>query len=156
MAALREAEEEVGLERNFVEVLGTLSPHFTVTGFEVTPVLALIRGFLLPEARGGRGRGGVLRSLRACNRSDPLPYRIAALAGRQAALLRCAMGALLHLGGDGANAPGARGQASAMRLTGDWLTRSADPAEYSMRSKIPDTASTTSAVSCGMQRLVCP
>ncbi len=42
-AALREAEEEVGLPRENVEVLGTLPPHETVTGFKVTPVLGWIR-----------------------------------------------------------------------------------------------------------------
>ncbi|MFW2588360.1 CoA pyrophosphatase [Sagittula sp. SSi028] len=41
-AALREAREEVGLPSDHVEVLGTLPPHETVTGFSVTPVLALI------------------------------------------------------------------------------------------------------------------
>ncbi|MDJ1009473.1 MAG: CoA pyrophosphatase [Paracoccaceae bacterium] len=40
-AALREAHEEVGLAPSSVEVLGTLAPHQTVTGFEVTPVLAV-------------------------------------------------------------------------------------------------------------------
>ena len=41
-AALREAQEEVGLPPDHVEVLGTLPPHETVTGFCVTPVLGLI------------------------------------------------------------------------------------------------------------------
>lgn len=41
--ALREAHEEVGLHPDAVEVLGTLPPHETVTGFAVTPVLAWIR-----------------------------------------------------------------------------------------------------------------
>jgi 8-oxo-dGTP pyrophosphatase MutT (NUDIX family) len=41
-AALRETREEIGMPRDVVEVLGTLPPHRTVTGFEVTPVLALI------------------------------------------------------------------------------------------------------------------
>lgn len=41
-AALREAEEEVGLPRTAVEVLGTLPSHETVTSFMVTPVLARI------------------------------------------------------------------------------------------------------------------
>lgn len=40
-AALREAEEEVGLARSSVRVLGTLPSHLTVTAFEVTPVLAI-------------------------------------------------------------------------------------------------------------------
>lgn len=51
-AALREAEEEVGLPRNSVEVLGTLPPHETVTGFLVTPVIGrVIEPFdIVPEA----------------------------------------------------------------------------------------------------------
>ncbi|MEM9708339.1 MAG: CoA pyrophosphatase [Pseudomonadota bacterium] len=43
-AALREAEEEVGLDPERVEVIGRLDPHATVTGFEVTPILGLVRG----------------------------------------------------------------------------------------------------------------
>ncbi len=42
-AALREAREEVGLPPESVELLGTLPPHETVTGFEMTPVLGLVR-----------------------------------------------------------------------------------------------------------------
>lgn len=41
--ALREAEEEVGLHRRHVEVLGTLPDYFTGTGFRVTPVASLVR-----------------------------------------------------------------------------------------------------------------
>jgi len=41
-AALREADEEIGLKANAVEVLGAIDPHETVTGFSVTPVLARI------------------------------------------------------------------------------------------------------------------
>jgi len=40
--ALREAEEEVGLPRTQVEVLGELPPYTTVTHFVVTPVVALV------------------------------------------------------------------------------------------------------------------
>ena len=43
-AALREAEEEIGLDRELVTVLGMLPPHETVTGFTVTPVLAILSG----------------------------------------------------------------------------------------------------------------
>ncbi|MEM6305652.1 MAG: CoA pyrophosphatase [Pseudomonadota bacterium] len=42
-AALREAREEVGLPSDLVDVLGTLPAHETVTGFTVTPVIALVR-----------------------------------------------------------------------------------------------------------------
>ena len=41
-AALREAEEEVGLPRDQARVLGTMPAHETVTSFLVTPVVALI------------------------------------------------------------------------------------------------------------------
>jgi len=40
--ALREAEEEIGLSRNFIEVLGELPAYTTVTAFRVTPVVALV------------------------------------------------------------------------------------------------------------------
>ena len=41
-AALREAWEEIGLARDLVTPLGILPPHETVTGFRVTPVLAMV------------------------------------------------------------------------------------------------------------------
>lgn len=41
--ALRETEEEVGLHRRHIEVLGTLPDYFTGTGFRVTPVVSLVR-----------------------------------------------------------------------------------------------------------------
>jgi 8-oxo-dGTP pyrophosphatase MutT (NUDIX family) len=42
-AALREAREEIGLPTDLVKVLGTLPCHETVTGFQVTPVIGLVR-----------------------------------------------------------------------------------------------------------------
>jgi 8-oxo-dGTP pyrophosphatase MutT (NUDIX family) len=41
-AALREAEEEIGLPRDAVAVWGAADPYRTVTGFAVTPILALV------------------------------------------------------------------------------------------------------------------
>lgn len=41
--ALRETEEEIGLSRRHVEVLGFLPEYRTATGFRVTPVVALVR-----------------------------------------------------------------------------------------------------------------
>ncbi|WP_444453762.1 NUDIX hydrolase [Rhodobacter capsulatus] len=49
-AALREAEEEIGLPRENVEILGVLEPHETVTGFLVTPVLARLVGPFTPRS----------------------------------------------------------------------------------------------------------
>lgn len=47
-AALREADEEVGLPASHVETLGTLPVYVTGTAFVVTPVVALVRpGFVL-------------------------------------------------------------------------------------------------------------
>ena len=51
--ALREAEEEIGIERRSVEVLGFLPRHETVTGFDVTPVLARLHGPFQPRAEQG-------------------------------------------------------------------------------------------------------
>jgi len=41
--ALRETEEEIGLARRHVEVIGWLPEYFTGTGYRVTPVAGLIR-----------------------------------------------------------------------------------------------------------------
>lgn len=47
-AALREAEEEVGLARDYVQVLGTLPIYTTGTAFVITPVVAWVQpGFTL-------------------------------------------------------------------------------------------------------------
>lgn len=52
MTALREAEEEVGLTADYVQVLGTLPSYTTGSAFVITPVVALVRpGFsLVPHA----------------------------------------------------------------------------------------------------------
>lgn len=42
-AALREAEEEIGLGRAFIEPLGYLDTYRTGTGFNVVPLVALVR-----------------------------------------------------------------------------------------------------------------
>jgi 8-oxo-dGTP pyrophosphatase MutT (NUDIX family) len=42
-AALRESEEEVGLPRDHVEVVGRLDTYVTSSGFEITPVVGLVR-----------------------------------------------------------------------------------------------------------------
>ena len=46
--AMRETEEEIGLDRDHLDIVGFLDPYQTVTGFRVTPVVALVRpGFEL-------------------------------------------------------------------------------------------------------------
>lgn len=47
-AALRETEEEIGLPRSEIEILGRLPDHVVITGYRVTPVVGLVRpGFRL-------------------------------------------------------------------------------------------------------------
>jgi 8-oxo-dGTP pyrophosphatase MutT (NUDIX family) len=40
--ALRESEEEIGLDRSRIEVLGTLPEHYTGSGYRITPVVGLV------------------------------------------------------------------------------------------------------------------
>lgn len=47
-AAVREAREEVGINPEFIDVVGYLPPHAVITGFAVSPVVAILRpGFTL-------------------------------------------------------------------------------------------------------------
>jgi 8-oxo-dGTP pyrophosphatase MutT (NUDIX family) len=47
-AALRETEEEIGLDRRFVETVGRLPHYMAMSGFRITPVLAVVQpGFQL-------------------------------------------------------------------------------------------------------------
>ena len=43
IAAMREAEEEIGLDRGHVEVVGHLPVYLTTTGFRITPVLSIVQ-----------------------------------------------------------------------------------------------------------------
>lgn len=52
-AALREADEEIGLAPTNTEVLGVLPCHETVTAFQVTPVLAQVTGAFVPRPEPG-------------------------------------------------------------------------------------------------------
>jgi 8-oxo-dGTP pyrophosphatase MutT (NUDIX family) len=47
-AALREAEEEIGLHRHFVEPLGYLDPYLSSTGYRIMPLVGIVTpGFSL-------------------------------------------------------------------------------------------------------------
>lgn len=73
-AALREAQEEIGLPRNLPVVIGTLPNHETVTGFMVTPVVAILdRQFdPVPEP----GEVDEVFSVPLSHVADPRRYRI--------------------------------------------------------------------------------
>ncbi|GEO83961.1 MULTISPECIES: CoA pyrophosphatase [Alphaproteobacteria] len=48
VAALREAEEEIGLDPAFVETVGRLPQYLSGTGFRIIPVLSVVkRGFVI-------------------------------------------------------------------------------------------------------------
>lgn len=48
-AALREANEEIALPTQSVQILGRLPAHETVTGFQITPIVGLIAGNFDPK-----------------------------------------------------------------------------------------------------------
>jgi len=41
--ALRETEEEIGLDRRHVDIVGELDPYITGSGFRITPIVAFVR-----------------------------------------------------------------------------------------------------------------
>jgi 8-oxo-dGTP pyrophosphatase MutT (NUDIX family) len=73
-AALREAWEEVGLPPAQVQVIGTLPPHETVTGFLVTPVLALVTGAFTPVPEAGEVKE--VFTVPLAHVTNPANYRI--------------------------------------------------------------------------------
>ncbi|WP_371416291.1 CoA pyrophosphatase [Rubellimicrobium sp. CFH 75288] len=73
-AALREAAEEVGLPPDRPAILGTLPVHETVTGFAVTPVLAVIRTPFVPRPQAGEVEEVFGLPLSHC--ADPVRYRV--------------------------------------------------------------------------------
>jgi 8-oxo-dGTP pyrophosphatase MutT (NUDIX family) len=48
--ALREAEEEIGLNKEQVDVFGMLPEYYTVTGYRVTPVVAAVKSLPVLES----------------------------------------------------------------------------------------------------------
>ena len=73
-AALREAREEVGLPPEAVELLGTLNPHETVTGFSVTPVVGWLRAPFVPVP--DRGEVAEVFAVPLRHLADPGRYRL--------------------------------------------------------------------------------
>ncbi|RYG91348.1 CoA pyrophosphatase [Loktanella sp. IMCC34160] len=72
--ALREAEEEIGLSRDMVEVLGALPTHETVTGFTVTPIVGLIHG--APSFRPEAGEVEEVFRVPFAHLADPVNFRV--------------------------------------------------------------------------------
>ena len=72
--ALREAREEIGLPADAVAILGTLPAHETVTGYQVTPVLAQITGGF--DARPDPGEVAEVFSAPLSHLLDPARFRV--------------------------------------------------------------------------------
>jgi 8-oxo-dGTP pyrophosphatase MutT (NUDIX family) len=74
VAALREAREEIGLPTEQVTVLGALPCHETVTAYDVTPIVALIKGefTIFPE----EGEVAEVFEVPFTHFGDPQNYRI--------------------------------------------------------------------------------
>jgi 8-oxo-dGTP pyrophosphatase MutT (NUDIX family) len=72
--ALREAQEEVGLPPQQVELLGTLPKHLTVTGFSVQPVLGFVKGDFSPILDKGEVEEIIFAPL--AHLSDPRKYAV--------------------------------------------------------------------------------
>jgi len=73
-AALREAQEEIGLDRAQVRLLGTLPCHETVTGFQVTPFVGLIDGPFTPKPEAGEV--AEVFDVPTAHVLDPMRYRV--------------------------------------------------------------------------------
>ncbi|WBU56720.1 NUDIX hydrolase [Paracoccus sediminicola] len=73
-AALREAQEEIGLDSAQLEILGTLPTHRTVTQFRITPVIGIVRGDFEPIAE--PGEVAEVFALPFSHISDPGRYRL--------------------------------------------------------------------------------
>jgi 8-oxo-dGTP pyrophosphatase MutT (NUDIX family) len=73
-AALREAQEEIGLPPGIVQVLGHLPAHETITGFSVLPVLAHLSGDFLPVPEAGEV--DEVFSVPLSHVTDPVQFRI--------------------------------------------------------------------------------
>ena len=73
-AALRESEEEIGLPRGIVDILGELPPHETATSFRVTPIV----GWLTQDFDAIAEAGEVSEVFRVplAHLADPTNYRI--------------------------------------------------------------------------------
>ncbi|NJK32634.1 MAG: CoA pyrophosphatase [Deltaproteobacteria bacterium] len=71
--ALREAEEEVGLPRELVSVIGRLHPVPTPSGFMIVPFVGRVRGDWTPRLASGEVERIVIPRLRTL--MDPSVYR---------------------------------------------------------------------------------
>ncbi len=73
-AALREAREEIGLPPDLAEIIGRLPDHETVTGFRVTPIVAVLRTAFAPVPE--PGEVSEVFSVPLSHVTDPRKFRV--------------------------------------------------------------------------------
>ncbi|KJZ19513.1 CoA pyrophosphatase [Loktanella sp. S4079] len=73
-AALREANEEIGLPLGIVDVLGSLPTHQTVTGYQVTPIVGILTQDFEPTRE--EGEVSEIFEVPIAHLANPSNYRI--------------------------------------------------------------------------------
>jgi 8-oxo-dGTP pyrophosphatase MutT (NUDIX family) len=97
-AALREAQEEVGLNREFIEPIGYLDLYGTALGFRILPTVARVKpGFKLQINEGEVGRR-LRGAARLPDESGESPDPQQGIPRHGAFILRDAVRGALHLG----------------------------------------------------------
>ena len=100
-AALREADEEIGLDAALIEPIGYLDLYLTFTGFRILPLVARVDPELRADGQSRRGRRRLRGAARVPDgRGEPRAHK-PRLEGRHAPLLRDAVRRALYLGRDG-------------------------------------------------------
>ena len=54
-AAVRETAEEIGVSKEYIDIIGRLDPYITVTSFQITPVVAVLKPGVYGSTRRPRG-----------------------------------------------------------------------------------------------------
>ena len=100
-AALREAQEEIGLEARFVEPLGWLDPYLTGTGYRIMPLVGVVDPSFTPAINKSEVEDVFETPLSFLMNERQPPAPVAPMAGPTAAFLRDPLSGAIYLGGDG-------------------------------------------------------
>ena len=119
-AALREAHEEIGLDPTQVQVIGALPSHETVTGYAITPVLAVVHGVLYRVPK--QARSAKSFEVPFAHVINPAAFRVKGRhwQGTDATITR-ALRSLLYLGRDRPHLARPGRAHDMTRITADWL-----------------------------------
>ena len=125
-AALRESREEIGLPADLVTVLGRLPAHETVTGFSVTPILAMVQEPFHPVPEAGEVDEVFSVPLGIFWMPRSYAIRTPALARDSGGAIMLCPGALITSGGPRRGSCAGWQTDRAMKITGEWLDAGRD------------------------------